>query len=51
MTGNPQRGAGDSRRADAVGALHQAGHHDTTDATRWASRSIDRPFTILRLTS
>jgi predicted transposase YbfD/YdcC len=35
----------------AVGALHQAGRHDTTEATRWASRYIDRPFTILRLTS
>ncbi len=35
----------------AVGALHQAGRHDTTEATRWASRYIDRPFTILGLTS
>jgi predicted transposase YbfD/YdcC len=35
----------------AVGALHQAGRHDTTEATRWASRYIDRPFTILSLTS
>jgi hypothetical protein len=33
----------------AVGALHQAGRHDTTEATRWASRNIDRPFTILGL--
>jgi len=32
-----------------VGALHQAGRHDTTEATRWASRYIDRPFTILGL--
>ena len=31
----------------AVGALHQAGRHDTTEATRY----IDRPFTILGLTS
>jgi predicted transposase YbfD/YdcC len=35
----------------AVGALHQAGRHDTTEATRWASRYIDRPFTILGLTA
>ena len=35
----------------AVGALHQAGRHDTTEATRWASRYIDRPFAILGLTS
>jgi predicted transposase YbfD/YdcC len=34
----------------AIGALHQAGRHDTTEATRWASRYIDRPFTILGLT-
>jgi predicted transposase YbfD/YdcC len=35
----------------AVGALHQAGRHDTTEATRWASRNMHRPFTILRLIS
>jgi predicted transposase YbfD/YdcC len=35
----------------AVGALHQAGRHDTTEATRWAGRYIDRPFTILGLMS
>jgi predicted transposase YbfD/YdcC len=35
----------------AVGALHLAGRHDTTEATRWASRKMDRPFTILGLTS
>jgi predicted transposase YbfD/YdcC len=34
----------------AIGALHHAGRHDTTEATRWASRSMDRPFAILRLT-
>ena len=34
-----------------VGALHQAGRHDTTEATRWVSRYIERPFTILGLTS
>jgi hypothetical protein len=27
-----------------------AGRHDTTEATRWASRSMDRPFTILEPT-
>jgi predicted transposase YbfD/YdcC len=35
----------------AIGALHLAGRHDTTEATRWASRSMERPFTILGLTS
>jgi hypothetical protein len=35
----------------AIGALHLAGRHDTTEATRWASRFMDRPFTILGLTS
>jgi len=35
----------------AVGALQQAGRHDTTEATRWAGRYIDRPFTILGLAS
>ena len=35
----------------AVGALHLAGRHDTTEATRWASRHMQRPFTILGLTS
>ena len=34
----------------AIGALHLAGRHDTTEATRWASRSMERPFTILGLT-
>ena len=35
----------------AVGALHLAGRHDTTEATRWASRNMGRPFTIPGLTS
>jgi hypothetical protein len=43
----------------AMGALHLAGRHDTTEATRrasrwasrWASRYMDRPFTILGVTS
>jgi predicted transposase YbfD/YdcC len=35
----------------AIGALHLAGRHDTTEATRWASRNMNRPFIILGLTS
>ena len=35
----------------AIGALHLAGRHDTTEATRWASRNMHRPFTILGLIS
>jgi predicted transposase YbfD/YdcC len=35
----------------AIGALRLAGRIDVTEATRWAGRSMDRPFTILRLTS
>jgi hypothetical protein len=35
----------------AIGALRVAGRHDTTEATRWASRYMDRPFTVLGLTS
>ncbi len=35
----------------AVGALRLAGRHDTTEATRWACRYMDRPFTILGLNS
>jgi predicted transposase YbfD/YdcC len=35
----------------AIGALRLAGRHDTTEATRWASRYMDQPFTILGLTS
>jgi predicted transposase YbfD/YdcC len=31
----------------ATGALHQAGRHDTTETTRWASGNTHRPFTIL----
>ncbi len=34
----------------AVGALHQAGRPDTTEATRWASRYMERPLIILGLT-
>ena len=35
----------------AVGALRMAGRTDVTEATRWAGRFMDRPFTILGLTS
>ena len=35
----------------AIGALRMAGRLDITEATRWAGRSMDRPFTILGLTS
>jgi predicted transposase YbfD/YdcC len=34
----------------AIGALRMAGRTDITEATRWAARSMDRPFTILGLT-
>jgi predicted transposase YbfD/YdcC len=34
----------------AIGALHMAGRTDITEATRWAARYMDRPFTILGLT-
>jgi predicted transposase YbfD/YdcC len=35
----------------AICALRVSGRTDVTEATRWASRSMDRPFTILGLTS
>ena len=35
----------------AIGALRMAGRIDVTEATRSAGRSMDRPFTILGLTS
>lgn len=35
----------------AISALRLAGRTDITEATRWAARRIDRPFTILGLTS
>lgn len=34
-----------------IGALRLAGRHDTTEATRWACRHMDRPFIILGLAS
>jgi predicted transposase YbfD/YdcC len=39
-----------SLRNLAIGALRMAGRTDITEATRWAARSMDRPFTILGLT-
>jgi predicted transposase YbfD/YdcC len=35
----------------AIGALRLAGRIDVTEATRWAGRYMNRPFTILGLTS
>ncbi len=35
----------------AIGALRLAGRIDVTETTRWAGRSMDRPFIILGLTS
>jgi predicted transposase YbfD/YdcC len=35
----------------AICALRLSGRTDITEATRWASRSMDRPFVILGLTS
>ena len=35
----------------AIGALRLAGRTDITEATRWAARHMNRPFTILGLTS
>lgn len=34
----------------AIGALRQAGHTTTAEASRWAARRPERPFTILGLT-
>ena len=42
-------GAGAGRGSDRGG--DHAGRYDTTEATRGASRHLDRPFTILGLTS
>jgi hypothetical protein len=33
----------------AIGALRLFGRTDITEATRWASRDMTRPFTILGL--
>lgn len=34
----------------AVGAIRLSGRRDITETTRWATRAMDRPFTILQLT-
>ncbi|MDQ3765080.1 MAG: ISAs1 family transposase [Actinomycetota bacterium] len=36
-------------RTLSIGALHLLGRRDITEATRWATRSMDRPFKILKL--
>jgi len=38
-----------SLRNLAISALRLAGRTDITEATRWASRAMDRPFAILGL--
>jgi predicted transposase YbfD/YdcC len=35
----------------AIGALRLAGRNDIAEATRWATRNMERPFTILGLTT
>jgi hypothetical protein len=35
----------------AIGALHLLGRRDITEATRWATRAMHRPFQILKLVS
>lgn len=40
-----------SLRNLAINALRLAGRSDITEATRWASRNMTRPFAILGLTS
>ena len=34
----------------AIGAIRLAGRNDIAEATRWATRNMERPFTILELT-
>jgi predicted transposase YbfD/YdcC len=34
-----------------IGALHLLGRRDITEATRWATRAMHRPFQILKLTT
>jgi hypothetical protein len=34
----------------AIGALHLTGRRDITEATRWATHNMHRPFHILGLT-
>lgn len=35
----------------AIGALHLLGRRDITEATRWATRAMHRPFQILKITT
>jgi len=35
----------------AIGALRLSGRTDIAEATRWATRDAQRPFTILGLTT
>ena len=50
ITGSPENITAALRNL-AISALRLAGRTDITEATRWAARRIDRPFTILGLTS
>jgi hypothetical protein len=34
----------------AIGAIHLTGRRDITEATRWATRAMHRPFQILGIT-
>jgi predicted transposase YbfD/YdcC len=40
-----------SLRNLAIGALRLFGRNDITEATRWATRRMDRPFTVLGITT
>ncbi len=33
----------------AIEALRLTGRHDISEATRWATRAMNRPFTTLKL--
>jgi hypothetical protein len=35
----------------SIGALHLLGRRDITEATRWTTRAMHRPFQILKLTT
>ena len=35
----------------AIGAIRLTRRRDITETTRWATRAMDRPFKILKLTS
>lgn len=40
-----------SLRNLAIGAIRLSGRRNIAESTRWATRSMDRPFTILKLTT